>query len=175
LGKNNNNVGDTEGEEDNEGTSEVKVCTTPKGQGEGTYPTESIGEKNNNVSNNEGEEDNEGTSKVKVCTTPKGQGEGAYPTKIIGKNNKNIGKKEGEEGDECTSKGKVYTTPKGQGEGTYQTKDEIEDCFTENKQCTTCNCKGIHSTKEDIADSVEEHPGVIPSNQHYAKHCSNCK
>jgi hypothetical protein len=94
----------------------------------------------------------------------------------ISKNNNSVSEKEGEEGDEFTSKGKVFTTPKGQGEGSYQTKNEIEDCYQENKQCTTCNCNGIHWTKEVIADSVEEHPGVIPSNQHYAKHCSNhCK
>jgi uncharacterized protein with PIN domain len=55
------------------------------------------------------------------------------------------------------------------------TKDQIEDCSQENKQCTTCNGKCIHWTKEDIADSVEEHPGVIPSNTHFAKIGSNCE
>jgi hypothetical protein len=128
---------------------------------------------NNNVSDNEGEEGDECTSKGKVYTTPKGQVKGTYPKESIRKNNNDVGDKEGEEDSEGTSKGKVFTTPKGQGEGTYQLKNEIEDCSQENKQCTTCNCKGIHWTKEVIADSVAEHPGVIPPNKHYAKHCSN--
>jgi hypothetical protein len=40
IGKNNNNVSDKEGEdeEDDEGTSKGKVYITPKGQGQGTHP-----------------------------------------------------------------------------------------------------------------------------------------
>jgi hypothetical protein len=97
--------------------------------------------------------------------------------KLLEKNNNTVGNKEGEdeEDDEGTSKCKVYITRKGQGQGTDQTKDEIEDCSQENKQCTMCNGKGIHWTKEDIANSVEEHPDVIPSNTHFTKICSNCE
>jgi hypothetical protein len=34
---------------------------------------------------------------------------------------------------------------------------------------------GSTSVDEDIADSVDEHPGVIPSNTHFAKIGSNCE
>jgi hypothetical protein len=83
---------------------------------------------NNNVCDEEGEEeeDNKGTSKGKcsVCTNNSSKSFSSSPQEKY-----------------------FYTTPKGQGQGTHPIKDEIEDFSQENKECTTCNGKGVHWTK----------------------------
>jgi hypothetical protein len=113
--------------------------------------------------------------KAKSTPPPKAKAKALIQPKLLKTTTTTSATKKEKKTTNAPPKAKSTPRPKAKAKALIQPKMKLNIAPKKNKQCTTCNCKGICWTKENIANSIEEHQGVIPSNTHFTKICSNCE